>query len=313
MRHAFLRIAAVAAALFLAASSPLFGGTQGRIVGVVTDGAGKPLEGVKVTVTTPALGNFKVELKTDKAGKWGTILNDATIKYHYKFEKEGFLAVEEDKKVPVASTENLDIQLLNKEQAVAKGVVKEVADPFTAAFNEAVDKSQAGDLDAALAKAEEAIKIAPEKGNGYELATKIAARKKDWQKTIQYGEKSLSIEPDNPGLFPILAQAYRDTGNKEKAKEYDKKNAAANPDDPTILYNQAVDLYNKNDFKGAAPILAKILEAKPDMAQAHFLLGMCDVNLNKIPDMKKHLSEYIKLDPNGKDVGTAKEMLDAFK
>jgi predicted Zn-dependent protease len=313
MRHAVTRITAALALASLAWASPLFGGAQGRIVGVVTDGAGKPLEGVKITVTTPALGNFKVELKTDKAGKWGTILNDATIKYHYKFEKEGFMPVEEDKKVPVASTESLDVQLLNREQAVAKGVVKEVVDPFTAAYNEAVDKSQAGDLDAALAKAEEAVKIAPEKGNGYELATKIAARKRDWQKTIQYGEKSLAIEPDNPSLFPILAQAYRDTGNKEKAKEYEKRNAAANPDDPTVVYNQAVDLYNKNDFKGAAPLLQKVLEVKPDYAQAHFLLGMCDVNLNKIPDMKKHLSEYIKLEPNGKDVGTAKEMLDAFK
>jgi len=313
MRHAFTRFAAVVAALLLAAAAPLFAGSQGRIVGVVTDGAGKPLDGVKITVTTPALSNFKVELKSDKAGKWGTILNDATLKYHYKFEKEGFMAVEEDKKVPVASTESLDVQLLNKEQAVAKGVVKETADPFTAAYNEAVDKSQAGDLDGALAKAEEAIKVAPEKGNGYDLAAKLAARKRDWAKVILYGEKSLAIEPDNPSLFPILAQAYRDTGNKEKAKEYEKKNASANPDDPTVLYNQAVDLYNKNDFKGAAPLLAKVLEVKPDFGQAHFLLGMCDVNLNKIPDMRKHLSEYIKLEPGGKDVGTAKEMLDAFK
>jgi hypothetical protein len=29
--------------------------------------------------------------------------------------------------------------------------------------------------------------------------------------------------------------------------------------------------------------------------------------------MKKHLSEYLKLDPKGADAGTAKEMLDAFK
>jgi hypothetical protein len=40
---------------------------------------------------------------------------------------------------------------------------------------------------------------------------------------------------------------------------------------------------------------------------------MSCVNLNKIPDMKKHLSEYLKLDPKGADAGTAKEMLDAFK
>ena len=107
--------------------------------------------------------------------------------------------------------------------------------------------------------------------------------------------------------------AYRAKGDKAKLAEYEKKFAAANPDNPDILYNQAVDLYNKNDFKGAEPILRKVVEIKPDFAKAQFLLGMTCVNTNKIADMKKHLAEYIKLDPKGADVSTAKEMLDAFK
>ena len=39
MRHAVTRITAALALLALVTASPLFGGTQGRIVGVVTDGA----------------------------------------------------------------------------------------------------------------------------------------------------------------------------------------------------------------------------------------------------------------------------------
>src|SRR5271169_7112995 len=74
---------------------------QGRITGKVTDGKGESLADVKITITTKFLGNFKVEMKTDKAGKWGTILNDATMVYHYRFEKEGFLPFEQDKKVSI--------------------------------------------------------------------------------------------------------------------------------------------------------------------------------------------------------------------
>ena len=37
------------------------------------------------------------------------------------------------------------------------------------------------------------------------------------------------------------------------------------------------------------------------------------MNLNKIPDMKKHLAEYLRIEPNGKEAATAKEMLEAFK
>jgi tetratricopeptide (TPR) repeat protein len=291
----------------------LFAVQQGRISGKVTDGKGVTLSDVKITITTKAITIFKLELKTDKDGKYATILNDATMTYHYRFEKQGFIAYEQDKKVPIGGSEVLDVQLLTQQQAVEKGVVKQVEDPFTTTYNAAVEAYQAGDVDAAFAKAQEAIKLGPDKPVAYSLGATLALKKKDWDNTIALGEKSLALEPDNPALVGMLLEAYRAKGDKAKTAEYEKKYIAANPDQPEVLYNQAVELYNKNDFKGAEPLLKRVVEVKPDFAKAHYLLGMSDVNLNKIPDMKKHLSEYLRLDPKGADAGTAKEMLDAFK
>ena len=110
-----------------------------------------------------------------------------------------------------------------------------------------------------------------------------------------------------------LMEAYRTKGDKVKAAEYEKKYIAANPDQPDVIYNQAVDLYNKGNFKEAEPKLLKVVEAKPDHAKAQYLLGMCSENLNKIPQMKNAFTEYLKLEPKGADAGTATEMLDAFK
>jgi len=300
-------------AVLAVASSLAFAGAQARIVGRVTDGAGKPIEGATVTITTPALGNFKVVVTTDKDGKWGTILNDSTMSYDYLFEMKGFISAKQSKKVPIASTGELDIQLFTQDQAVEKGLVKEVVDPYTLAFNGAVEKFQAGDLDGALEGAHKAIELGPTKPGAYDMAAKVAHAKKDWDHVIEFGEKALSMEPDNSSLFGALMEAYKGKGDKVKAAEYEKKFIAANPDKPEILYNQAVDLYNKGNFKDAEPILRKILEGAPEYANAHFLLGMSCVNLNKIPDMKKHLEEYIRLDPKGKEVATAKEMIEAFK
>ena len=301
-------------AILVAVGGLALAGAQARIVGKVTDGQGVPLEGVTVSITTEALGKFKVVVTSDKEGKWGTILNDSTITYDYFFEKKGYLPVRKDKfKVAIGTTGELDMQLFTQEQAVQKGVVKEVVDPYTLAFNSAVEKFQAGDLDGALEGAHKAIEIGPDKPGAYDMAAKVAAAKKDWDHVIEFGEKALSLEPDNGSLFGLLMEAWKAKGDKVKAAEYEKKFIAANPDKPEILYNQAVDLYNKNDFKAAEPLLRKIVENKPDYANAHFLLGMSCVNLNKIPDMKKHLEEYIKLDPGGKEVATAKEMLEAFK
>ena len=221
--------------------------------------------------------------------------------------------VEQDKKVPIGSSETLNVQLYTQQQAIEQGVVKTVEDPFVSNYNAAVEALQGGDLDTAWAKAQEAVKAGPEKANGFDLAAKVAQKRKDWDQVIAMGEKSLTLEPDNPPLIGVLMDAYREKGDKAKAAEYEKKYTAANPDQPNVLYNQAVDLYNKGKFKEAEPVLQKIVDAKPDYAKAHYLLGMTQVNLNKIPEMKKHLGEYLKLDPKGSDAGTAKEMLDAFK
>jgi tetratricopeptide (TPR) repeat protein len=303
---------ALAAGLLLGAAAAL-ALTQGRVQGTVTDGVGNPIPDVKVIITTKELLKFRMETTTDKDGHWAVIVGDATKKYIYHFEKDGYIPYEEEKKIGIGSNETWDIKLLTKEQAVKTGAVEVKVDPFVAAYNAAVELFRADDLAGALAKAEEAISIAPERGNGYDLAAKIAHKEKNWDKVIELGEKALVIDPDNVELYPVLMDAYRAKGDKTKLAEYEKKFAAANPENPDILYNQAVELYNKNDFKGAEPILRKVVEIKPDFAKAQFLLGMTCVNTNKIPDMKAHLTEYIKLDPKGADVKIAKEMLDAFK
>ncbi|MCM3875193.1 MAG: carboxypeptidase-like regulatory domain-containing protein, partial [Thermoanaerobaculia bacterium] len=159
---------------FLLFPAGLFGAQQARVTGKVTDGKGVALADVKIVITTKAITNFKQELKTDKDGKWGTILNDSTISYFYHFEKQGYISVDQGKKIPIGGTETLDVQLLTQTQAIEKGVVKQVEDPFTSNYNASVEAYQAGDLDAAFAKAQEAIKLGPEKANAYNLGATIA-------------------------------------------------------------------------------------------------------------------------------------------
>jgi Tfp pilus assembly protein PilF len=55
------------------------------------------------------------------------------------------------------------------------------------------------------------------------------------------------------------------------------------------------------------------VEAKPDFANAQFYLGMASFNLNHKASAKEHLQKYLELDPNGKEAGTAKEILPLLK
>ena len=309
------RLMSLLALLAAATALPLAAGQQGRVLGHVIDPAGKPIEGVKVTITTSAITTFKAELVTNKDGKFERVFLDAVPKYHYRFEKAGYATYEDDFKVQAGDMSAVyEVKLPPAGAApVAAVVAAPQADPFVVAYNEAVEKYQAGDLEGAMAKVAEATKAGPDKANGFDLGAKIAYKKKDWDKTIEYGEASLKLDADNAQVVGLLADAYKAKGDKAKAREYEQKYMAANADDPNVMLNQAIELYNKGNFKGAEPLLKKVIEAQPTNAKAHYLLGMADASLGKTPEMKTHLNEYLKLEPQGKDASAAKEMLDAFK
>lgn len=297
-------------------SAVLFAGAQARLKGTVTDAAGTPLEGVTVTLTTPNLRLFKVTLKTDKKGEYSTIVNDATMPYHVRFEKEGFVPSESDKKIPVGDTGVVDAKLESTAQAgpAAKGAAAPSASEQAAAvFNEGVDLLNAGNKAAAEAKFLEAVGKNPDLPQGWQALAVLANEKKDWAKTLEYGQKALDLDPSLTQLYGVLANAAAQSGDKAAAAAWQAKFAEANPDTPEMLYNKGVEAYNAKKVKDAEALLIKAVEAKPDFAIAHFWLGMASFNLNKKAAAREHLQKYLELEPNGAEAATAKEILPLLK
>jgi tetratricopeptide (TPR) repeat protein len=311
------RVLATLAAFGLA--SLLLAGAQARLRGKVTDSSGKPLEGAVVTVTTPNLRTFKMTLKSDKKGEWGTILNDATMPYHVKVEKEGFAPAESDKKVPVGDIGVVDVKLLTTAEAgaAAGGTAAQAApsrtDQAAIIFNEGVDLLSAGNKTAAEAKFLEAVGKNPDLPQGWQALASIAYEKKDWAKTVEYGQKAVDLDPSLNKLYGMMATAAAQSGDKKAAAEWQAKFDEANPDTPETLYNKGIEAYNKKKVKEAEALLSKAVEAKPDFALAHFWLGMTSFNLNKKAAAREHLAKYLELDPNGAEAATAKEILPLLK
>lgn len=304
-------------------ASLLLAGAQARLKGKVTDSSGKPLEGAVVTVTTPNLRTFKMTLKTDKKGEWGTILNDATMPYHVKIEKEGFAPAESDKKVPVGDIGVVDLKLLTTAEAgaaagaAAGGTAAQAppspTDQAAITFNEGVDLLSAGNKTAAEAKFLEAVGKNPDLPQGWQALATLAYEKKDWAKTLEYGQKAVDLDPSLTQLYGIMASAAQQSGDKKAAAVWQAKFDEANPDTPETLYNKGIEAYNKKKVKEAEALLAKAVEAKPDFALAHFWLGMASFNLNKKAAAREHLAKYLELDPNGAEAATAKEILPLLK
>jgi tetratricopeptide (TPR) repeat protein len=310
-----------AAAAFLAAASLCADPAQCRLVGTVTDSSGAPIDGVTLTITTPSLKIFKTTQKTDAKGKYSVVLQDCTMPYHLTFEKEGFVTASEDKKIPINDQGTLDMTLKKTSEAAkpAPGAAPGAApaksgnDQAVEAFNQGAEANNKGDKATAEAKFLEAVQKNPDLPAGWNALTILAYDKKDWAKTLEYGQKALDLDPSLTDLYPKMAEAAKASGDKKGAAEWTAKYAEANPDSPDVLYNKGIDAYNKKKMKEAEELLTKAVEAKPDLANAQFWLGMASLNLNHKAKAKEHLEKYLELEPNGKEAGTAKEMLPLLK
>jgi tetratricopeptide (TPR) repeat protein len=314
-----MRMAAVLAALL--ATGLLYADATARLKGTVTDSGGHPLEGVTVLVTSPNLLSFKMTLRSDKSGRYSLILNDGTLPYHVRFEKESYVSADADKKVPVGETGVVDMKLLKTSEAQQKAgsapaaaAVPSASNEAILAFNSGVDSINAGDKTGAEAHYLEAVQKNPDLSAGWQALTILAFEKKDWAKTLEYGRKTTDLDPSLTDLYPLLAEASKQTGDKKAAADWAARAAEANPAAAADgLYKQGIEAYNKGKMKDAEAALSKAVEAKPDFANAQFWLGMASFNLNKKAAAKEHLSKYLELEPNGKEAATAKEILPLLK
>ncbi len=312
------------ACAFLSAALP-HAGAQCRLLGTVTDSSGAPIEGATVTVTTPSLRTLKLTQKTDSKGKYSLVLQDCTMPYHVAFDKEGFASASEDKKIPINDQGIVDMKLSKASEAKGgpggapaiggskPGAAPSGADQAVAAFNAGVDAMNSGDKATAETKFLEAVGKNPDLPAGWQALASLAYQKKDYAKALEYGQKAIDLDPTLTDLYPMLSESAKATGDKKAAAEWQAKYAEANPDSPEILYNKGIDAYNKGRMKDAESMLTKAVEAKPDFANAQFYLGMAAFNLNHTAAAKEHLQKYLDLDPNGKEAGTAKEILPLLK
>ncbi|HEY6051614.1 MAG TPA: carboxypeptidase regulatory-like domain-containing protein [Thermoanaerobaculia bacterium] len=312
-----MRLSAAMAILLM--SLPAIAGTQGRVTGRVTDSAGNPVEGVTVTITTPALKSFKLTSKTTADGKWATIVNDATILYTVHFEKDGFAPAEQqNRKFSTVDITTVDQKLLKTSEAPrgagpAAAAAPSANEQGAIAYNAGVDLMNAGDRTGAKAKFLESVQKNPDFPQGCRALASFAHEDKDWAHTIEYGTKATDLDPSMNRLYALMADAATKTGDKKAAEEFRKKYEDANPDTPEILYNKGVDAYNKKNWKEAEDFLTKAATAKPDFALAHYYAGLAAMNAKHNPAAKEHFQKYLELEPNGSEAGTVKELLPLVK
>ncbi|MBI2212724.1 MAG: tetratricopeptide repeat protein [Acidobacteria bacterium] len=291
--------------LMLALPVTAFAVGQARMTGKVVDPTGKPIKDATITVVATEVRTFKEVHKVKSDGTFALAVVDGTIKYEFTVAAPGFSEYKEVIKMALVPEKNERTFTLGAPTATSQLVTTAVVDPATAAYNEGAKIANEGNLDGAIAKMEEAIKLKPELSAAYMALAKLFARKNDYAKSIAAAEKALALVGDDDDMYSVLAEAYAKSGNKEKAAEYKAKAPQNAPD----LYNQAVNFLNAGKDAEAVPLLTKATELDASFSDAWFQLGMAYVRLAKNPEAKAALQKYLDLAPNGNDAAMAKEVI----
>ena len=295
-------------------------GAFGRLLLVITDQDGKPVEGVQVTATCKLLDSFLEQAETNKKGKATIAFPDATKVYDIKIEYPGTPAMETPFKPVIRKTitQSLTLNLgggagSSSANQVTTNAPSSNAEltlrPSERIFNSGVELLASEDYAGARDKFEQAIKGMPEMAAGYSALGGVLIQLEDYAAAIAAAEKLLELEPENPRGFRLLYEANRKLGNEAEAEQALKAMAALDTagDSSRIVYNEGVEALRAGDRKAARESFEKALELDPTLTAAMSPLAVEYINSGEFAAAAAIAERLLASDP-----GNAKAMMISF-
>ena len=179
-------------------------------------------------------------------------------------------------------------------------------------FNEGALASQSGDLAKAAEKFLAALELNPKLKEAWSALSVVYYNQQNFKGALEAAEKTLELDPaDQQGLRMryIALDALNDQGRLAEALD---AYAAVNPKGAAQILYQRADFDFRDGLNDAAQkALLRVLELDPEMARAHYTLGLTYASTNTAK-AKEHLLKFIEMAPDDPEVTTAQEMVDYF-
>lgn len=177
-------------------------------------------------------------------------------------------------------------------------------------FNAGADAARSGDLDTAITLFAKAVEIDSELAPAHAASARLLLARERYEEALAAAERALDIDPDLVEVQRVRYEAYRRLGQEEKALEVFEELAAADPEGlAETLYERGRTAFQAGDTAQAVQALEQAVQAKPDHARAHYMLGLSYANADEKAKAKQHLQKFVELAPDDPEAGTAKEMI----
>lgn len=296
--------------------------------GKVVDEKGQPVAGATLEFAAQFQSLVR-QGKTDNKGEF-LIVGLPSGDFQITAKKEG--VGEDIIKTRVTQGQNAPVTLTLRPAAAAGGPIVAAATGGSAAANKEAQALQAmakigsehlnaGRNDEAIAAFGEVVGKAPTCADCHFNLGMGYLNKKQYPEAEAAFKKTIELKPDHAGAHAQLAAVYNAQRKFDLAAEASAKaaqlagadGAGAGGGNAEALYNQGVVLFNGQKFTDAKAAFEAATKADPNMALAHYQLGMTALNLGDFALAVSSLEKYLQLDPNGAKAAEVKASLPALQ
>ncbi len=265
--------------------------------GTVKSKDGKPIEGAHVILIFSEDGT-KFELVTDKKGKWRKVnlkpgawtIGSLADGYELEHLNVELSALKKNPLIEVELNPLLKSPLIRGDSLYAEKK-----------YNEALIEYQ---------------RVLTEHPDLFQLYDKIGLcyyRLNDYDNALEYFIKMLEKEPQSQDTLINLSAIYFEQGNLEEGMKYFQRLDEKTLNDPSLFYNIGVLLFDSNQIEMAIEYLSKSLAIDPSYVDAHYQMGLANLNKGDMEKAKESFEKVVELAPDSEKAALAKNLLAHIK
>ena len=281
-----------------------------RIYGVVTDSDGEPVPDAGVVVEFQGGVARTFELTTNDKGAF-IQMGLARGPYSVSAGKEGVGALTGTVTLLAGQSFEMNMELLSPDEVVRESLSEEqlaeleAAEATTDAFNRGLAAARRGDLDEAVTLLNSAIETVPECAECQRNLGILYTQMEDYAQAETAFKAALALQPDNAASYEGLAEVYNAQRRFADAAEASAEairlsGAVAGGNSATAVFDQGLIFWNLGNLDDARQQFERTLALDPEHGEAHYWLGMANLNAGQVAEAAAELTLYLDREPDGR-------------
>lgn len=295
----------------LALPEAAYAQNSARVFGVVTDPEGNPVEGATVTITFDGGLDRQYEVTTNDEGEF---IHIGLLRgpYSVTANKDGVGVVTGTLTLRTGQAFEVDMELLAPGDVIRASLTEEElarlerAEATIDAFDRGLEAARSGNLDEAVTLFNGALEASPNCAECHRNLGIVYTQMEDYDRAEAAFKAALVLQPEDAASYDGLADIYNAQRRFDDAAEASAEaarlsgGAAAGGGDATTMFDQGIIFWNAGRLDEARQQFERTLELDPDHGEAHYWLGMANLNGGQVPEAAAELKLYLDREPNGR-------------